>query len=86
MGYAPPPPPSVRPIMYGTTPCHAGDLIIVGRPLHRTDYFDSESAEHRARMAREHAETMRQARVGTLLLVAFVVTIVVCVAQLVGLL
>lgn len=39
---------------------------------------------HNARMAAEHAETMRQARIGTWLLVAFVVAAGFAVANLLG--
>lgn len=39
---------------------------------------------HQARMAADHAETMRQARIGTWLLVAFVVAIGWNVARLLG--
>lgn len=86
MGYLPPAPPpewievttlgsEEREFVSG----HEGARRVVDRSLQRAEIA------HRAKMAVVHAQTMREARIGTALLLALVLSVIACIAQWAGL-
>ena len=95
MGYIPPGPPQPGAILildYGIEVTTLDDVAPryvdgheAGKRLHR-DLQACMGVEHRLKMEAIHAETMRDARIGTVLLLALAVTLLACALQLAGVL
>jgi hypothetical protein len=84
MGYIPPSPPHWIEVTRLDSESPEYIEVRSGRYLRASD-TGRELAQHRARMDRVHAETMRDAKIMTVLLLAMIVTIVYAVAQFAGL-